>query len=235
MTLSKKIAACALFSTGRIPPSTVSQCRIIGWSNSPCPGHRRLPLDDEYMALETAPSTAMPPPMASRWRSPTTAIVWSWFVWRTQTSKSPGNRLIPGACCWLRGLDLNQRPSGYEPDELPGCSTPRQCLGDRCLWREPLRRIEIWKKAARAAVHIVMRDNDRSVLCRPGGDLLFHALRRSTISAEGFHGRVRNGIGWDAPRYNHQADKEQRDNSLKEGCHWLASDRYMTSSSRSSN
>ena len=27
---------------------------------------------------------------------------------------------------WLRGLDLNQRPSGYEPDELPGCSTPRQ-------------------------------------------------------------------------------------------------------------
>ena len=26
---------------------------------------------------------------------------------------------------WLRGKDLNQRPSGYEPDELPDCSTPR--------------------------------------------------------------------------------------------------------------
>ena len=26
---------------------------------------------------------------------------------------------------WLRGLDLNQRPLGYEPNELPGCSTPR--------------------------------------------------------------------------------------------------------------
>ncbi len=26
---------------------------------------------------------------------------------------------------WLRGLDSNQRPSGYEPDELPDCSTPR--------------------------------------------------------------------------------------------------------------
>src|SRR5690606_8510204 len=25
-----------------------------------------------------------------------------------------------------RGRDLNPRPSGYEPDELPGCSTPRQ-------------------------------------------------------------------------------------------------------------
>ena len=26
----------------------------------------------------------------------------------------------------LREPDLNQRPSGYEPDELPDCSTPRQ-------------------------------------------------------------------------------------------------------------
>ena len=32
---------------------------------------------------------------------------------------------IENAICWLRGLDLNQRPSGYEPDELPDCSTPR--------------------------------------------------------------------------------------------------------------
>ena len=26
---------------------------------------------------------------------------------------------------WLRVMDLNQRPSGYEPDELPDCSNPR--------------------------------------------------------------------------------------------------------------
>src|ERR1051325_1150284 len=40
---------------------------------------------------------------------------------------------------------------------------------------------------------------------RPGNDLLFRALRRSTIGAEGFHGRVRDGIGCFAPRYGRQA------------------------------
>ena len=39
---------------------------------------------------------------------------------------------------------------------------------------------------------------------RPGGDLLSRVLGRSTIGAEGFHGRVRDGIGCWAPRRNHQ-------------------------------
>ena len=48
--------------------------------------------------------------------------------WRSATSgRQKAQRCddIAGLYVWLRELDLNQRPSGYEPDELPGCSTPR--------------------------------------------------------------------------------------------------------------
>ncbi len=38
-----------------------------------------------------------------------------------------------------------------------------------------------------------------SGLCRPGSDLLSHALRRSTIGARGLNDRVRDGIGWGPP------------------------------------
>jgi hypothetical protein len=56
------------------------------------------------------------------------------------------------------------------------------------------------------------------VLCwlgRPGSDLLSHVLRRSTIGAEGFHGRVRNGIGCIAPRHNHQVIEASKGCVLK--------------------
>jgi hypothetical protein len=47
-----------------------------------------------------------------------------WFIDR-QKHEGPGSGCFPGPFSWLRGLDLNQRPLGYEPNELPGCSTPR--------------------------------------------------------------------------------------------------------------
>ena len=42
------------------------------------------------------------------------------------TKKVAFNNLLKATYIkWLRELDLNQRPSGYEPDELPDCSIPR--------------------------------------------------------------------------------------------------------------
>jgi hypothetical protein len=51
----------------------------------------------------------------------------------------------------------------------------------------------------RRVLFIDHRDEKISVLGRPGSDLLFQALRLSTIGAEGFNGRVRYGNGFRPP------------------------------------
>ena len=90
---------------------------------------------------------------------------------------------------------MNLRPSGYEPDELPGCSTPRQivtiCLKPKKGRFRPipgLLALYHCKEDCSFSFH-------RYALGRSGNDLLSHTLRCSTIGAEGLHGRVRNGIG----------------------------------------
>src|SRR5271165_7188344 len=50
-------------------------------------------------------------------------------------------------------------------------------------------------------------EEEGSVLCRPGDDLLSHVLRQSTIGAKAFDGRVRDGIGSLSPCKGHQAGK----------------------------
>src|SRR5437879_13795103 len=49
-----------------------------------------------------------------------------------------------------------------------------------------------------------------SVLGRPGSDLLFQALRLSTIGAGEFNGRVRDGIGYKLPANTTRPAKDRR-------------------------
>ena len=48
------------------------------------------------------------------------------FLAPRNTKAPPSNSRQGFGFSELRGRDLNPRPSGYEPDELPGCSTPRR-------------------------------------------------------------------------------------------------------------
>ena len=55
----------------------------------------------------------------------------------------------------------------------------------------------------------VREGKEAFVLGRPGNDLLSRVLRHSTIGAEEFNGRVRDGIGFLAPRSNHRTGEGQ--------------------------
>ena len=106
---------------------------------------------------------------------------------------------------------MNLRPSGYEPDELPDCSTPRYGCFMYCIIYALFYELGIKKPLSlRIAVilgfvfdivnEFVVPVSFRflyNVLRRTGDDLLFRALRRSTIGTISFHFQVRDGAGWD--------------------------------------
>src|SRR5271169_4070959 len=58
-------------------------------------------------------------------------------------------RRVVGICSeavtlgWLRGVDLNHRPLGYEPNELPDCSTPQNDDNNHAQGRQTAARSEI--------------------------------------------------------------------------------------------
>ncbi|CAN0491702.1 unnamed protein product [Laminaria digitata] len=70
---------------------------------------------------------------------------------------------------------------------LPVCPSLKLCFCGRRAAACPLMRVP-GRLFCFADVH-------GDVFCRPGSDLLSRVLRRSTIGAGAFHGRVRNGIG----------------------------------------
>ncbi len=86
----------------------------------------------------------------------------------TQKRKTPERVLSFKGLIWLRGQDLNLRPSGYEPDELPGCSTPRH---REYALTSPMRlSVNVYRVFAKTLQY-------RHMLGRPGSDRLSRILR----------------------------------------------------------
>lgn len=112
-----------LVARGSLPPSKVTAgpaCKACGWPIYN-PGLGALPSADRrshcFFLLEPVAAQQKPGGRLSG-LSP-------FYGGCHRSGHGAGRCLTSGPISiWLRGQDLNLRPSGYEPDELPGCSTP---------------------------------------------------------------------------------------------------------------
>ena len=103
---------------------TVADCWCQRWDSNPhvFKGRRilsplRLPFRHSGIAVQRVKRYHIPPVQASAPRAQEPVRC------RTKKFRRPSKK--ERRRNWLRGFDLNKQPSGYEPDELPGCSTPQ--------------------------------------------------------------------------------------------------------------
>src|SRR5215813_11528357 len=108
--------------------------------------------------------------------------------------KTPRSRSFATLGFKWRGQDLNLRPRGYEPRELPGCSTPRHVLR-RPTTRQPPRVIWIlalvgrWSRGVAAiymvATHCVTSRSVSRLICDNSQNRLIRTLVEDHVGSTG--------------------------------------------------